>query len=79
MNATDAMKSGENNLEIRVANLWPNRMIGDAALPPAERFTWSSYEPFAKDLSLSKSYLIGPVMVHRTEAVTLHRLHRTGD
>jgi hypothetical protein len=26
---TDALKSGENQLEIEVANRWPNRMIGD--------------------------------------------------
>lgn len=30
---TDALKTGDNDLEIRVTNLWPNRMIGDAALP----------------------------------------------
>lgn len=26
-------KAGDNDLEIRVVNLWPNRMIGDAQLP----------------------------------------------
>jgi hypothetical protein len=28
-----ALKPGENKLEVRVTNLWPNRMIGDAGLP----------------------------------------------
>jgi hypothetical protein len=61
VNIADALKPGRNTLEIRVADLWPNRMIGDAALPVAERFTWSSYEPFKKDSPLPISGLLGPV------------------
>jgi hypothetical protein len=30
---TDVAKAGANELEIRVVNLWPNRMIGDEQLP----------------------------------------------
>ena len=58
---TGSLRPGANTLEIRVANLWPNRMIGDAALPEAERFTWSSWEPFKKDTPLLISGLLGPV------------------
>ncbi len=71
VNVSGALKPGGNKLEIRVANLWPNRMIGDAALPVAERFTWSSYEPFTKDSPLPKSGLVGPVTVQSAEIVPL--------
>ena len=36
---TGALKSGTNELEIEVANLWPNRLIGDATLPRDKRLT----------------------------------------
>jgi len=36
VNITGALVPGQNTLEIRVADLWPNRMIGDAALPAAK-------------------------------------------
>jgi len=31
---TGAAKAGDNSLEIKVTNLWANRLIGDAHLPP---------------------------------------------
>jgi hypothetical protein len=34
-----AVKTGENELEIEVANLWVNRLIGDAGLPESKRYT----------------------------------------
>jgi hypothetical protein len=60
---TSALRPGSNTLEIRVANLWPNRMIGDVPLAQNDRFTWSSYEPFKKDTPLLKSGLLGPVQI----------------
>ena len=36
---TGALKPGANELEIEVANLWPNRLIGDATLPKEKRLT----------------------------------------
>jgi hypothetical protein len=36
---TGAVKPGANKLEIEVVNFWPNRIIGDASLPPEQRRT----------------------------------------
>jgi hypothetical protein len=34
VNITNAAKPGENQLIVKVTNLWPNRLIGDEQLPP---------------------------------------------
>jgi hypothetical protein len=61
LEATECLRAGKNNLEITVANLWPNRLIGDAGLPESQRHTWSSWQPFTADLPLLASGLLGPV------------------
>lgn len=62
---TRALHSGTNTLEVEVANLWPNRMIGDAGLPESQRSTWSSWQPFTNGTPLLKSGLLGPVNIIR--------------
>ena len=57
----DALKPGENNLEITVANLWPNRLIGDAGLPKDECIAKTTWNPFSQDTELLESGLLGPV------------------
>lgn len=57
----DALKSGKNELEIEVANLWPNRLIGDLSLPAEKRFTWVARNPYKKNSPLLQSGLLGPV------------------
>ena len=34
VDATGVLKPGENTLQVKVTNLWPNRLIGDEQLPP---------------------------------------------
>lgn len=58
---TRAVKAKDNQLEIAVANLWPNRLIGDQSLPAAQRLAWTTWNPFKKDSSLLESGLLGPV------------------
>jgi hypothetical protein len=63
---TDAVKPSGNLLEIDVVNLWPNRIIGDAALPPEKRFTRTNIS-FKKDDPLLESGLLGPVRLQVIE------------
>ncbi len=45
VDVTAALHPGKNRLEVKVANLWANRLIADAGLPEAKRLTWISYPP----------------------------------
>ncbi len=58
-----AARMGENDLEITVVNLWPNRLIGDASLPPAKRFTETNIRKFVTTTPLLPSGLLGPVAI----------------
>ncbi len=60
---TKAARSGENLVEIKVVNNWPNRLIGDAALPAEARRTKTNIAGFTADMPLTPSGLLGPVRV----------------
>ena len=55
-----ATKAGTNRLEIRVADLWVNRLIGDVQ-PGATRITFTAAPTYHPDAPLRPSGLIGPV------------------
>lgn len=64
---TSHAKSGENNIEVEVVNLWPNRLIGDGKLPKEQRLTKTNIVKFNSpdaDNYLRVSGLIGPVRIN---------------
>jgi hypothetical protein len=62
VDVTAAIRPGDNRLEIEVANLWINRLVGDASLPADKRFTRTNVG-YASDYPLSPSGLLGPVVL----------------
>ena len=54
------LRDGENALEIRVANRWVNRLIGDAQ-PGAKKVGYTVMPTYKADAPLRPSGLIGPV------------------
>lgn len=64
---TDFLENGVNKLEIKVVNLWPNRLIGDHFLPENERFTKTNVVKFVKEYPLRPSGLVGPVNLRFVE------------
>ncbi|MCX7818619.1 MAG: glycosyl hydrolase [Kiritimatiellae bacterium] len=70
---TGLLRAGPNDIEIEVANVWVNRLIGDASLPPEKRTTRTNvalqpgertvriYQGFGANDPLVPSGLQGPV------------------
>lgn len=73
VDAGDAAREGANELEVDVANVWMNRLIGDAGLPPEKRIARSNvtlepsnrtvrvFQGFGATDRLQPSGLFGPV------------------
>ena len=60
VDVTDALKAGENTLEVRVANVWCNRLIGDEQ-PGAVRVAWTDSRAYRATDPLRPAGLLGPV------------------
>ena len=64
--------AGTNHLAIDVVNFWPNRLIGDAALPLEQRRTRTNIRKLTPDTPLVTSGLLGPVRLQVQVAVPLN-------
>ena len=67
VDATPAIRDGENELKVTVTNLWPNRLIGDEKLPAEQRITRTNIRKFKADSPLLPSGMLGPVQVLERE------------
>jgi hypothetical protein len=60
---TDAVSRGCNRLEVRVTNLWPNRLIGDEQPGVKQRITYTTWPFYKAGDPLLVSGLLGPVKI----------------
>ena len=75
MDIQDLVKQGENKLEVKITNLWINRLTGDIGLPENEKFCRTNVPPVTDpdtghgDLTwrIQTSGLLGPVTVSVVE------------
>jgi len=61
VDVTGAIKPGRNRIEIRVTNLWVNRMIGDQQPWAMKKYAFADFTPYKADSPLLPSGLLGPV------------------
>jgi hypothetical protein len=64
---TAQLRPGTNELEVKVVNLWCNRIIGDAALPENQRRTRTNITRLTRETPLEPSGLLGPVRLLKGE------------
>lgn len=72
VDVTGAVKSGTNVLEIKVTNLWVNRLIGDQQPDATKKFTYTQGRFYGADSALLPSGLLGPVQIVRSVAGVNH-------
>ena len=63
VDATSALRSGNNILTIKVTNSWVNRLIGDQQPNAVKTYTFTDYHPYSANSELLSSGLLGPVTV----------------
>jgi hypothetical protein len=65
VDVTDALKPGANTVEVRVTNLWVNRLIGDQQPNVTRKYTYTTIRFYRADSPLLPSGLLGPVQLIR--------------
>ena len=68
VDVTQTLRRGENRLLVRVANQWPNRIIGDLRLPKKERRTRTNIMKYEPNTPLLPSGLLGPANLIRVNS-----------
>ncbi|GAL67237.1 glycosyl hydrolase [Jejuia pallidilutea] len=67
LNISEAIKTGENKLEIEIVNLWRNQLIRDKSRAEDEKYTWIVIDKITPESPLQKSGLLGPVVIEAAE------------
>ena len=57
------LRAGSNDLEVKVINLWPNRIIGDLQPDATLKWTYTASNWYTAESPLLPSGLLGPVVV----------------
>ena len=65
LNITEGVKTGENTLEIKVTNLWVNRLIGDAQPGVKNKITFTTMPFYRGQESLLPSGLLSEIKVYQ--------------
>ena len=73
LDISEALRPGENVLEVQVVNTWNNRLAGDAALPAEERQTFLTAPTVKQGAPLLSAGLIGPVTLEESINITVSR------
>jgi hypothetical protein len=63
INVSNAIKVGQNKVEIKVTNLWVNRLIGDAQPGVSNKITYTTMPFYQANSTLLPSGLVGPVQI----------------
>ncbi len=63
LDITPLVEPGANHLEVKLTNLWPNRLIGDKQPGAGEPRAWASFDPYTAVSPLLPSGLLGPVKI----------------
>jgi hypothetical protein len=70
---TSALKPGANRLQVKVSNLWVNRLIGDLQPGVKQKYSFTTQAYYRADAPLLPSGLLGPVRVTRETRPDLRR------
>ncbi|WP_336518050.1 glycosyl hydrolase [Pollutibacter soli] len=63
LDITNALKSGNNTIQVKVTNLWVNRLIGDSQPDVKIKTTFTTMPFYRADAKLLPSGLLGPVKI----------------